>query len=108
MHIPSRVSSVGGKRNGHYGGAVINAFVFVETTTPAEVVSLGTAIASIDGVYECYSVTGEYDLIAVLRVPSHEDIARVVTERIAALPGIKSTTTTIAFRAYSREDLAGI
>ncbi|MEZ5234254.1 MAG: Lrp/AsnC family transcriptional regulator [Acidimicrobiia bacterium] len=87
---------------------MINAFVFVETTSPAEVVTLGTAIAGIDGVYECYSVTGEYDLIAVLRVPTHEDIARVVTERIAALPGIKATTTTIAFRAYSREDLAGI
>lgn len=87
---------------------MINAFVFVETTSPAEVVKLGTAIASIEGVYECYSVTGSFDLIAVLRVASHEDIAHVVTERIALLPGIKSTTTTIAFRAYSREDLAGI
>ncbi len=87
---------------------MINAFVFVETASPADVAKLGTAIAGIDGVYECYSVTGEYDLIAVLRVPGHEDIARVVTERIAALPGIRSTTTTIAFRTYSREDLAGI
>jgi DNA-binding Lrp family transcriptional regulator len=87
---------------------VINAFVFVETTSPSAVVTLGTAIASIDGVYECYSVTGEYDLIAVLRVPTNDDIARVVTEEIAALPGISSTTTTIAFRAYSQEDLAGI
>ena len=87
---------------------MINAFVFVETTSPAEVVRLGTAIASVEGVYECYSVTGEYDLIAVLRVPSHEDIAHVVTERIALLEGVASTTTTIAFRTYSREDLAGI
>ena len=87
---------------------MINAFVFVETVSPADVVTLGTALAGIDGVYECYSVTGEYDLIAVFRVPTHEDIAVVVTERIAAVPGIKSTTTTIAFRAYSREDLSAI
>ena len=87
---------------------MINAFVFINTASPADVVTLGTALASIDGVYECYSVTGEYDLIAVLRVPTHEDIAHVVTEKIAALPGIRSTTTTIAFRAYSRADLAGI
>lgn len=87
---------------------MINAFVFVETTSPAVVVELGTAIAGIDGVYECYSVTGEFDLIAVLRVAGHEDIAHVVTERIAVLPGVASTTTTIAFRTYSRDDLATI
>lgn len=86
---------------------MITAFVFVETTSPADVVPLGAAIAGIDGVYECFSVTGEFDLIAMLRVKTHEDIARVVTERIAALPGIRSTTTTIAFRAYGQQDLSG-
>lgn len=86
---------------------MITAFVFVETTSPAEVVPLGSAIAGIEGVYECYSVTGQYDLVAVLRVRTHEDIAHVVTERIAALPGIRSTTTTIAFRAYGEQDLSG-
>lgn len=86
---------------------MITAFVFVETASPADVVPLGTAIAGIDGVYECFSVTGSYDLVATLRVKTHEDIARVVTERIAALPGIRSTTTTIAFRAYGPQDLNG-
>ena len=86
---------------------MITAFVFVETTTPAEVVQLGTAIAGIEGVYECFSVTGQYDLIAVLRVRTHDDIAHVVTERIAALPGVRATTTTIAFRAYGQQDLSG-
>ena len=43
----------------------------------------------------------------MLRVKTHEDIAHVVTERIAALPGIRSTTTTIAFRAYGTQDLTG-
>ncbi|MFN0027350.1 MAG: Lrp/AsnC family transcriptional regulator [Acidimicrobiales bacterium] len=87
---------------------MINAFVFINTTRPSQIVALGTAIAGIEGVYECYSVTGEFDLIAVLRVGTHEEIATVVTERIAALEGIRSTTTTIAFRAYSRADLAEI
>ncbi len=86
---------------------MITAFVFVETTSPAEVVALGTAMAGIEGVYECYSVTGEFDLIAVVKVRTHEDIATVVTERIASLPGVASTTTTIAFRTYGQQDLAG-
>lgn len=86
---------------------MITAFVFVETTSPAEVVRLGTALAGLEGVYECYSVTGEFDLIAVVKVKSHDDIAAVVTERIASLPGVKSTTTTIAFRTYSQDDLSG-
>lgn len=86
---------------------MITAFVFVETASPADMVPLGTAIASIEGVYECFSVTGTYDLIAMLRVKTHEDIAHVVTERIAALAGIRSTTTTIAFRAYGQQDLTG-
>lgn len=86
---------------------MITAFVFVETTSPAQVVPLGQAIAGIEGVYECYSVTGQHDLIAMLRVRSHDDIAHVVTERIAGLPGIRSTTTTIAFRTYSPQDLTG-
>ena len=86
---------------------MITAFVFVNTNSPADVVPLGTAMAAIEGVDQCFSVTGEFDLIAMLRVRSHEDIAHVVTERIAALPGIRSTTTTIAFRTYGPQDLAG-
>jgi DNA-binding Lrp family transcriptional regulator len=66
---------------------------------------LGGTLADLDGVAEAYSVTGEWDFIAILRVAKPEELARVVTEQLARLPGIARTYTMVAFEAYSRHDL---
>jgi DNA-binding Lrp family transcriptional regulator len=66
---------------------------------------LGGTLAAVEGVTEAYSVTGEWDFVAILRVSRPEDLARVVTERLAGLPGIARTYTMVAFEAYSRHDL---
>ena len=66
---------------------------------------LGGTLADVEGVAEAYSVTGEWDFVAILRVSRPEDLARVVTERLAVLPGIARTYTMVAFEAYSRHDL---
>jgi DNA-binding Lrp family transcriptional regulator len=63
------------------------------------------AIAGIDGISEVYSVAGEYDLVAIVRVPSHEDLARVIPQGVARVPGVARTQTLIAFQVYSRHDL---
>jgi DNA-binding Lrp family transcriptional regulator len=63
------------------------------------------AIAGIDGISEVYSVAGEYDLVAIVRVPSHEDLARVIPQGVARVPGVARTETLIAFQVYSRHDL---
>ena len=62
-------------------------------------------IAEIDGVGEVYSITGEYDLLAMVRVAAYEQIAEVVPGRINKVPGVLHTETHIAFRAYSKHDL---
>ena len=62
-------------------------------------------LAGIDGVTEVYSVSGEWDLVAIVRVAEYEQIARVVTEEFPQVPGLVRTTTLTAFRAYSRKDL---
>lgn len=62
------------------------------------------ALAGIEGVVEVYSVSGEWDLVAIVRVPQYEDIARVVTEAFPKVPGLERTQTLTAFRAYSRND----
>ncbi|MET8867497.1 Lrp/AsnC ligand binding domain-containing protein [Nonomuraea sp. NPDC004580] len=62
-------------------------------------------IAEIQGVSEVYSITGEYDLLAMVRVAAYEEIAEVVPGRINKVPGVLHTETHIAFRAYSRHDL---
>jgi DNA-binding Lrp family transcriptional regulator len=66
---------------------------------------LGGRLAELEGVTEAYSVTGEWDFVAILRVQQTDDLARVVTERLATLAGIERTYTMVAFEAYSRHDL---
>jgi DNA-binding Lrp family transcriptional regulator len=63
------------------------------------------AVADVGSVSEVYSVTGDWELVALVRVRSHEEIADVVTGDIAKIPGITATHTMIAFRAYSSGDL---
>lgn len=62
-------------------------------------------LTAVEGVAEVYSVAGEWDLIAVIRVHTNQELAEVVTEQMLRLEGIKNTETLIAFRAYSSYDL---
>jgi DNA-binding Lrp family transcriptional regulator len=70
--------------------------------------TLGGALADIDGVAEAYSVTGEWDFVAIIRVPRHELLADVVTGQLARLPGVRRTQTMVAFEAFSRHDLEAL
>jgi DNA-binding Lrp family transcriptional regulator len=74
---------------------------------PKEIPHCATRLAGIDGVSEVYSVSGEWDLVAIVRVPEYERIAQVVTEEFAKVPGIDRTQTLTAFRAYSKRDVEG-
>jgi DNA-binding Lrp family transcriptional regulator len=67
--------------------------------------SLGGALAEVEGVSEAFSVTGEWDFVAIVRVPEHDQLAEVVTERMAGLPGIKDTYTMVAYEVFSQHDL---
>ncbi len=62
-------------------------------------------LAGIEGVAEVYSVSGEWDLVAIVKVPEYDQIAQVVTETFPTVPGIQRTMTLTAFRAYSKKDL---
>jgi DNA-binding Lrp family transcriptional regulator len=83
---------------------VITAIVFVKADV-ARIPEVAEAIAALDGVSEVYSVTGQVDLIVMVRVRRHEDVAEVVADQLNKVPGVTSTETHIAFRAYSRHDL---
>ena len=62
-------------------------------------------LAGVEGVSEVYSVSGEWDLVALVRVAEYEEIAKVVTEIFPTIPGLLRTQTLTAFRAYSKRDL---
>ncbi|HEU0302328.1 MAG TPA: Lrp/AsnC ligand binding domain-containing protein [Longimicrobium sp.] len=81
------------------------AAVVLIRAVPGDVPGLARRVAGIDGVAEVYSVSGEWDLIAVLRVKEYDRIAEIVTEEIAQVSGIERTNTLTAFRVYSKQDL---
>jgi DNA-binding Lrp family transcriptional regulator len=70
--------------------------------------TLGGELADIAGVAEAYSVTGEWDFVAILRLREHDQLAQVVTGEISQLQGVQRTQTMVAFEAYSRHDLEAL
>lgn len=84
-----------------------HAVVLIEAERNA-LSSLGGALADIEGVAEAYSVTGQWDFVAIVRVPDHEQLADVVTGQVGKLPGVVRTQTMVAFAAYSKHDLEAL
>jgi DNA-binding Lrp family transcriptional regulator len=70
--------------------------------------TLGGDLADIEGVAEAYSVTGEWDFVAILRLRQHDELSDVVTGKISQLPGVVGTHTMVAFEVYSRHDLEAL
>ncbi len=83
---------------------MITAIVMIDAATDA-IGEVAQAIADLEGVSEVYSVAGDADLVAIVRVREFEQIAEVIAGRINKVPGVLDTDTHIAFRAYSRHDL---
>lgn len=82
---------------------MITAIVLIQTVAD-RLTEAAQEVADIDGVAEVYSCAGDVDLIAILRVSNHEDIAEIVPGRINKIAGVLDTDTHIAFRSYSRQD----
>jgi DNA-binding Lrp family transcriptional regulator len=75
------------------------------TTEADKIPEVAEAIVELDGVSEVYSVAGDVDLVAIVRVREFDAIADVIAGRLSKIPGVLHTDTHIAFRAYSRHDL---
>jgi DNA-binding Lrp family transcriptional regulator len=86
---------------------VTHAIVLIEAERAA-LGSLGGELADIDGVAEAYSVTGEWDFVAILRLREADQLAEVVTNGISQLPGVAGTRTMVAFEAFSQHDLEAL
>ena len=72
---------------------------------PSLIPKAANKLAGVEGVTEVYSVSGEWDLVAIVKVPQYDDIAHVVTEIFPSVPGLQRTQTLTAFRAYSKGDM---
>jgi len=71
----------------------------------SQVNEIAEQLASIEHMSEVFSVTGSYDLVAIARVKTNDDLATLVTEKLSQIEGIVSTDTMLAFKAYSKHDL---
>ncbi|GAA4814329.1 Lrp/AsnC ligand binding domain-containing protein [Streptomyces ziwulingensis] len=83
---------------------MITAIVLIKTSVD-RIPEIAERITALEGVSEVFSVTGTYDLIAMVRVRQHEDLADVIPGRISKIPGVEGTDTHVAFRTYSQHDL---
>lgn len=83
---------------------MVTAIVFI-TADVSRIPEVAEEIANLEGISEVYSVTGKIDLIALVRVRSHDAVADVVADRVNKVPGVLDTETHIAFRTYSSHDL---
>ncbi|MEO6144406.1 MAG: Lrp/AsnC ligand binding domain-containing protein [Dermatophilaceae bacterium] len=83
---------------------MISAIVLINAEV-AHIPEVAAAIAEIAGVSEVYSVTGDVDLIAVVRVRAHEEFADVIADQLNKVSGVLGTQTHIAFQTYSKHDL---
>jgi len=83
---------------------VITAIVMVAVEAD-KIPEVAQRIADLDGISEVYSVAGDADLIAIVRVREFDHVADVIAGRLSKVEGVLHTDTHIAFRAYSRHDL---
>ena len=83
---------------------MITAIVLIDCATDS-IPEVAESLANLDGVSEVYSVAGNVDLIAIVRVREFDDVAEVIAGRINKVRGVLDTETHIAFRAYSQHDL---
>ena len=83
---------------------MITSIVMIKCET-GQVKKVVEKIVEIEGVAEAYSVTGEWDIIAVIRVREFDSLSTVVSEQIASTPGIANTITNLAFRYYSKHGM---
>lgn len=83
---------------------MITAIVLINAD-PKRIPEAAARLAGIEGVSRVYSVSGEWDLVALVEVTDYDSVARVVTEEFRDVPGIVRTQTLTAFRAYSKQDL---
>ncbi len=84
---------------------MITAVVLIQTERD-KVNSVGEELAEIDGIVEVYSVSGRYDLVAIIRLENNELLAELMTEKLTRVEGITDTESMIAFRKISKKDIA--
>jgi DNA-binding Lrp family transcriptional regulator len=79
--------------------------IILMTVERSKINETAEELAAVEGISEVYSVSGNYDLIAVARVQTNEELADLVTKKLLKINSILKTETMLAFKTYSRHNL---
>ncbi|HEX5935169.1 MAG TPA: Lrp/AsnC ligand binding domain-containing protein [Pseudorhizobium sp.] len=75
--------------------------IFVQLRcTPGKTYEVADAIYQMELVSELYSTSGDWDLLLKIYLKEGEEIGRFVNEKIACIPGIERSLTTLTFTAF--------
>ena len=80
-------------------------FIILFNVKQSRISRVAEQLAEMPEISEVYSVTGIYDLVAIVRTRTNDDVADLVTNQLGTIKGIEQTDTMLAFKAYSRHDL---
>jgi len=80
-------------------------FIILFNVRKDRITDVAEQLAEIAEISEVYSVTGIYDLVAIVRTRTNDEVADLVTHRLGTIEGIEETDTMLAFKTYSRHDL---
>jgi len=83
---------------------MVNAIVLLKVE-PKRITKVVEQLVNVKHVSEVYSVSGRYDIVAIVRAPDNDAIAEVMTEHVVDIEGLVSSETLLSFRAHSKHDL---
>jgi DNA-binding Lrp family transcriptional regulator len=86
---------------------MINAIILINTER-TKVNTVAEQLVSLQGISEVYSVSGRFDLVAIIKLPNADDLAQLMTEQVIKIEGITHTESMVAFKTFSKADIAGL
>jgi DNA-binding Lrp family transcriptional regulator len=86
---------------------MINAIILINTER-TKVNTVAEQLVSLQGIAEVYSVSGRFDLVAIIKLPNADDLAQLMTEQVIKIEGITHTESMVAFKTFSKADIAGL
>lgn len=82
--------------------------IILINTERGSINEVAETLAEMPEISEVYSVSGAYDLIAIARVKTNDDLSTLVTKNLLKINDILHTETMLAFQVFSRHDLEGM
>lgn len=86
---------------------MINAIILINAER-TKINSVAEQLVNLDGITEVYSVSGRFDLVVVIRLPHADNLAELMTEKVTKVDGIVKTESMVAFKTFSKKDLANM